>query len=81
MAGKGRAHLEGGQILISNEGGQILISNEGGKILTSNEGGQFEANHFSYTVVHHMSLVTRKHVFGVCYQVRLKSVCSTKEAS
>ena len=32
-------------------------------------------------VGHNMSLVTRKPVFGVCDQVRLKPVCSASETS
>ena len=42
--------------------------------------GQVRFN-FSFTAEEHMSLVTRKPVFGVFDQVRLKPVCSTKEAS
>ena len=40
-------------------------------------------SHASQSLFHHsdLSLVTRKPVFGVFDQVRLKPVCSTKEAS
>ena len=34
-----------------------------------------------WSVCHHMSLVTRKPVFGVCDQVRLKPACSATETS
>ena len=37
--------------------------------------------HLSEMTRYHMSLVTRKPVFGVCDQVRLKPACSATETS
>ena len=43
--------------------------------------GHTSGGGLSYTRLFHMSLVTRKPVFGVCDQVRLKLACLATETS